>query len=246
MSYLPHKDDNYLAPHEYLGFEIKTDGFSSFQHPENKEYYFGYFLQDELILRSEGYEQIQGRDNGVSSVKRHMDEDVYYNIRQHPDGKWVLELRAGNNKEIARTPRVETRAEALTYLPSSLKIKFPKPSEKSAVDDDYLACKEYQNRARSEIFSDFTIFEQEGEFYFALVSKQGEVLLRGEGYMSKEARIKGIQSVLLNKQDRNQYKLKEHFGYHFVILRAKNNKEIARSCPKSELEAQSLIKWLTA
>lgn len=119
-------------------------------------------------------------------------------------------------------------------------------AEKLSRKDDYLACKEYEDRPRSEQHPEFTVFEENNEYYFALVDKDGKLLLRGEGYKTEAARAKGIEAVIKNKGDEKRYKIEENLGYHFVVLRSANNREIARSCPKTLGGAEALIALLIA
>ena len=240
-------EDNYLSPEKYSGYTPDSDGFARFMHPDNGQWYFAYHQYGELILRSEGYLQESGRDNGIASVKKYKDDDANYRVNMQPDGLWVLELWAANNKEIARSSRFSSETEARRRLPSALAIRsqmaFTSRSD-SAREDDYLTCKEYENQPRIPEHREFSLFEKGGEYYFSFMADQDEVLLRSEGYKSEDGRVNGMQSVLRNKGDRDRYRIEEKMGYYFVVLTAANRKEIARSCPKSESGALALLNLL--
>jgi uncharacterized protein YegP (UPF0339 family) len=249
MNSFSHNEDNYHPEHRYREHLPGEDGFARFHDPDNDQWYFAWFHNGDLILRSEGYTNEAARDNGLESVKQYMGDDENYNTEMLPDGKWILQLKAPNNKEIARSPRFDNEASARRLLPSAIALRdntLQHADAKLERVDDYLACKEYENRPRSEEFSGFTAFEHGGEYYFALVRDNGEVLLRGEGYRTPVARSHGMETVINNKGNKERYKVEEHLGYHFVILTAGNNQEIARSCPKSETAAMGLIALLTA
>lgn len=243
-----HIEDNYQPCERYEVQTPDSDGFARFGNPENNQWYFAYFSYGQLVLRSEGYASAAGRDNGIESVKRYKDDDANYRVSQQPDGKWVLELIAGNNKEIARSCRFDVIEDARKLLPGSLAAAATftsyRPSEK-AHDDDYLTCNEYAGQLHSPDDDRFTVFEKNGEYYFALVDQNGEVSLRGEGYQTPTGRLNGMKSVVNNMGDKNRYKIEEHLGYYFLILTAANSQEIARSCPLSESGASALLASLT-
>lgn len=248
MNSFKHNEDNYHPEDQYREHLPAQDGFARFQDPENGQWYFAYYHNDELILRSEGYSAQAGRDSGLESVKIHMADDSNYVTKMLPDGKWVLELRSGNNKEIARTPRFDEEHLAKMLLPSSIAARdtiHDTSEEKLRRKDDYLACKEYEYKERYIEHPQFTVFEHEREYYFALVDEEDEVLLRGEGYRTEAGRKNGMESVIRNKDNKDRYIIEENLGYHFVVLRSGNNQEIARSCPKSEEGAAALIALLT-
>ena len=249
MADVPHREDNYLPEYIYQENLPQKDNFARFDH--KGEWYFAYYQEEQMILRSEGYANEAGRDNGIESVVNHKDDNGNYTARMQPDGKWVLELRAKNNKEIARSCRFDDETAALHWLPSAIasrrkaKMEAAKHIPKGHVDDDYLRCKEYDGHPRTSEHSDFGTFEQDGEYYFVLYDRSGDVLLRSEGYKTESARDNGIESVIRNKPENDRYKIIERIGHYFVVLTAPNNKEIARSCPKTEVEALALIALLT-
>lgn len=240
-------EDNYLSPDHYLGHPIDVHGFARFTHPENGQFYFAYHQSGELILRSEGYLQESGRENGIASVKNYKDNDNNYRVQMQPDGQWVLGLWAANNKEIARSDRFPSESEARRRLPSALTVRsqmLTASNVESAREDDYLTCREYENQPRIPEHREFSLFEKNGEYYFGFMGDGDDVLLRSEGYKSEDGRVNGMQSVLRNKGDRERYKIEEKLGYYFVVLTAANRKEIARSCPKTHAGALALIDLL--
>jgi uncharacterized protein YegP (UPF0339 family) len=96
--------------------------------------------------------------------------------------------------------------------------------------DGYLACESYagHNDSPAEGFTTFT--DENGENYFAMVGKDGSVLLRSEGYPSVLARDNGLASVQKNREIKERYKVVEDGGQWYVTLKAGNHQEIARSC----------------
>lgn len=246
--------DNYLPSTKYQGHAKNENGFSAFS--EDGEFYFAYLDDNnQVILRSEGYQSEVSRNNGIASVMKNMDLDERYKALQLEDASWVLSLRAGNHQEIAQSSPVASEAEAKAFLPSErakareAALKMTSSASSGDAQDDYLICREYEARtsdSKSEKYPDFISFQHtNGEFYFAWVV-DGEVAMRSEGYASASARDNGIESVMKNRDNKDRYASVSAHGAHFLVLKAGNHQEIARSCPrKTEEETQtSLTKWL--
>ena len=102
------------------------------------------------------------------------------------------------------------------------------------VNNDYLGCDFYQNQAKDANTEGFVTFfdKKEAKYYFALVNPtDGKVILRSEGYPTEKAQQIGIASVTKNKVEEKQYSIVEDAKAFFIVLKAKNKVEIARSCP---------------
>ncbi len=226
-------------------------GFTAFQQAETGLYFFAMMDADgKTLLKSEGYPQIAARENGIHSVIKNRVNEAFYSVKQE-NGKYFLSLRAANFKEIARSCDVDTEAEALALMPyvmgqkirmskvETTVVEAPKEREVNKVDDDYLACKEYNDQTHhvsNQVHpqhADFTNFthESNGFHYFAWVDADGKTLMRSEGYPQIAARDNGLNSVLNNRETEERFSIVERAGHYFVILKAGNHQEIARSCP---------------
>ena len=110
-------------------------------------------------------------------------------------------------------------------------------------DDDYLACREYEGHADAGIdgFANFAKFTHSNEqHYFVCYDDRGKVIFRSEGYTTTSARDNGMASVNKNRELEERYSTMEKLGRYFVILKAGNHQEIARSCPyESEAAAMA-------
>lgn len=82
--------------------EGKEDGFETFKGKDG-EHYFTYFENGKIALISEGYPTAAVRDKGMASVEKNMPIEKRYVYGKGADGKDGFILRAGNNKEIARS-----------------------------------------------------------------------------------------------------------------------------------------------
>ena len=64
----------------------------------------------EIILRSEGYENKAGAENGIASVKANAPIDERYERRMSTNNKYFFNLRAANNQVIGTSEMYETAA----------------------------------------------------------------------------------------------------------------------------------------
>jgi uncharacterized protein YegP (UPF0339 family) len=107
--------------------------------------------------------------------------------------------------------------------------------------DDYLPCSVYVNQPLSADYHNVTTFfdEESSRFFFALIDREGKVLLKSEGYPQENACQTGLKSVLKNYSIEKQYSVKKEGDIFYLSLKAGNNREIARSCD-FESDAQAL------
>ncbi len=71
---------------------------------------------------------------------------------------------------------------------------------------------------------------KDGQFYFNLTAKNGQVILSSEGYKAKDSCENGIASVKKNSQNDNLFERKESKnGDPYFVLKATNGQEIGRS-----------------
>jgi uncharacterized protein YegP (UPF0339 family) len=111
--------------------------------------------------------------------------------------------------------------------------------------DDYLSLSEYKGHKPSDKNADFLIFSKDGEHYFGMLDKNGDVALRSEGYSSEAARDNGIESVIKNRTLEERFSISEKMKHFFISLKAGNHQEIAKSgALKSKAEAESYLAFL--
>jgi outer membrane protein OmpA-like peptidoglycan-associated protein/uncharacterized protein YegP (UPF0339 family) len=222
-------------------------GFFTFE--SEGSHYFSFIENGRVVLCSEGYTTESGRDNGIASVQKNMALEERYSVVQIENGKWVMTLKAGNHKEIARSCEVASKEEAKSFLPSErTKAKLEQPitvlsdvSKKSDIstDDNYMICREYEEQFSEAKLADGIIkfqHESNNQFYFAWYNSDGSVKMRSEGYLTSSACDNGIEALKKNRNNKERYSNLEYKGAHFLILKAGNNKEIARSCPKKSAD----------
>jgi len=239
--------DEYLPCEEYNGKE----GFIKLFREDEKRYYFAFNAPSgETYLRSQGYQNEPGRDNGINSVIKNAQLDERWQIRyDEKENYHYYSLKAGNRQEIARSCRYGTKEEmekdyawvrgeesiigtganevdGVRYSVDTLIAKEgPEIVYKKNVDD-YLPCEEYKGDVG------FTKFTKEKEFYFGFNGEDGNTYLRSEVYANEHGRDNGIDSVIRNapKNERWNTGYEYEKKYHYYSLKAGNGQEIARSC----------------
>jgi outer membrane protein OmpA-like peptidoglycan-associated protein/uncharacterized protein YegP (UPF0339 family) len=243
-----HEDYLPCSAYENQPAHATEAGFCAFYDEASQRYFFATLDADgKVLLKSEGYPQLAARENGIQSVIKNRVNRDYYSVKED-GGKYYLSLRAANYREIARSCSVDTEAEALALIDyaSGAKIRkaapaamaaAPTQSESERVEDNYLACREYQNHGAADA-NGMTKWQKEGgENYFTWLNNDGSVKMRSEGYPTAGARDNGYNSVLKNRELKERYSIKEVAGRYFVILKAGNHQEIARSCPYNSMAA---------
>ena len=252
-------NEDYLHCSAYEGQALHPTeaNFTAFFHEESKLNFFALLDADgAVLLKSEGYPQEASRENGIQSVIKNRPNRDFYSVKEL-EGEYYLSLRAANYREIARTCRHKTEAEALALLPFVTGQQIRKRVVTEAVaaatattaahsndrrEDDYLACHFYENHPSVNHEDGMVKFTHEnGKNYFAWYDKNNQLLLRSEGYPTTAARDNGYASVLKNRDLEERYAIEEKMGYYFAYLKAGNHQEIARGCGKKTYEEAAAL-----
>ncbi len=245
------REDDYLPCRSYEAHindkSAKYDDFIVFE--EKGDYFFAWVDGDKVVMRSERYTTEKARDNGIESVIKNRKIEERFSVEEKLGYHFAV-LKAGNYQEIARSCGDKDKTAVMYWFPSATKKRKEEAKKKAAAaavpiaattsakrEDDYLACREYRNRKRSDKYSDFSLFEKKDLFYFAMLDKDGDAKLRSEGYKSDKGRENGIRSVIKNRDIEGRYSIEEKRGKYFVVLKAGNNQEIGRSCPYDDRAA---------
>lgn len=203
----------------------KKEGFESFKG-EDGEHYFAYIKDGKLALISEGYPTATVRDKGLASVEKNMKTESRYVFGKGADGKAGFALRAGNNKEIARSVSYDTAAAAAAGAAALYAIKATRAAN---VEQNYqpLAFYEKATTGKEDGFESFK--GEDGEYYFTYF-ENGKIALISEGYPTAAVRDKGLASVQKNMTLEDRYVFGTGAdGKDGFVLRAGNHKEVARS-----------------
>ncbi|MES2646609.1 MAG: YegP family protein [Bacteroidota bacterium] len=86
----------------------------------------------------------------------------------------------------------------------------------------------------------FQLFQssKNGQFYFHLTAGNGEIILSGEGYTSKQSCLNGISSVKVNASRDFGYPLNDGYGNYTFNLESTNGEIIGRSENYTSLKAR--------
>ena len=240
-------------------------GLVKFTHANGQHYFAWYDDDNALLMRSEGYSTTSARDNGMASVSKNRDLEERYSVLEKFSRYFTI-LKAGNHQEIARSCPYDTEGGAMALFPDArAKFAADKAAAFAAIaekakaaalaataataaaatlvadperrEDNYLHCRDYENHGSADA-NGFTKWQyKQGEHYFTWLTEGGAVKMRSEGYPTTAARNNGVDSVIRNRDNKNRYEIIEKSGKQFVILKAGNHQEIARSCPKDNLAA---------
>lgn len=227
-----HKQDEYLAPSDYLGHTKDEAGFSKFEN--DGSFYFSKVDGDRVVFMSQGYTSEAGRDNGVESVKKNMVLEERYEVAQY-ENKWYVSLKAGNRQEIAVSPLLDTKEAAMALVPGA-NIAASETSQSADVlksedkEDDYLITKEYEGHPVNDKENNVALFKHEnGQYYFALYNADGSVKLRSEGFETAKNRDQELSGVLKYHNDESMYSIIQKGKYSMRVLKDKNGNEVGRS-----------------
>jgi uncharacterized protein YegP (UPF0339 family)/outer membrane protein OmpA-like peptidoglycan-associated protein len=240
--------DGYLPCESYAGHsDSPAEDFRIFQNAESGEYYFTLLSKTgNIVFRSEGYTTTAARDNGVASVQKNKEIRERYSVVEE-DGKHYVILKAGNHQEIGRSCPYDSTDALFGLFPfmaagSTAALSFDDtPSVPDVVEtskagneiDEYLPCEAYSGHLDTPA-DGIRTFSKNGMYYFSVLDKDGNVSMRSESYPTTAARDNGVASVLKNRDNKDRYAEIEENGVHYIILKAGNHQEIARSCPSDK------------
>jgi uncharacterized protein YegP (UPF0339 family) len=208
----------------------------------NGQYYFSFKnpADDKTILMNSDVRGFGSEADADAGVKRAIDNanvESNYDGRATKNGKFWFYLTDGKGNNVGKSiffgsEEDMQRAVGLLLGPVA---GIAQPAAANANDnnqDEYLPVANYQSNSgsKSDINGDFITFEQDGQYYFAWMV-DGKVYMRSQGYTAESGRDNGINSVIKNRELEERYAEYSEGGDNFVILKAGNNQEIARSGP---------------
>jgi hypothetical protein len=202
---------------------VPNPKFQIFEGIDN-EYYFRLRAQNgEIILQSENYTTKSGAQSGVGSVQRHSDDRKNYEVRKAENGSWYFVLRSDNKilpgQVIGISEMYETEEAAHNGIASVMAVAPTAPLE-----DETKGARVFDH-PKYQIFRG-----KDGEFYFRLTARNGEILLSSEGYKVKSSAANGIASVRKNADEANRFERKVAAnGEFYFVLKAANGEIIGES-----------------
>ena len=237
--------------------KARENGFAKFE--KDGAYYFALYQDGDIVMLSQAYKGIAGRDNGIESVKKNRRITKRYRFDDRAGKKYGFGLYAGNGQEIAISANLSSRAEAERVagrLNGSVKKSVAKPKaapkkptkkktapKKKAVaakaapkkraasdEDNYKRLSFYERQTKGRKNGIESFKGDDGQYYFAHF-ENGKIRLISEGYPTTTARDTGVASVEKNikLEKRYDYRGPLKNGKYEYRLKAGNGKEIARS-----------------
>lgn len=226
-------NDDYLSCKSYAGHDAdpKNPGFSLFQDKKSNKYYFAYVDSDNnVLLTSEGYVDLKSRKNGIASVLKNLNIEGRLSI-QNDKKKYFVVLKAGNNKEIARSCEFNSQPNAIEIL-EKLSNNDSKPASKEDGNttlsylDGFLAVEDYLDKARiwdSYGITGFVKFQAEdGKHYFGVYNPDATLYLRSQGFGTEDERDNAfdlMESTILLEEN---YKIDNNEGLYYAVLFEEN------------------------
>jgi len=235
--------------------KARENGFAKFE--KDGAYYFALYQHGDIVMLSQSYKGIAGRDNGIESVKKNRRIAKRYRFDNRSGGKYGFGLYAGNGQEIAISANLSSRAEAERVAgrlngsvksPAKPKAAPKKPVKRKAApkrkvaakaapkkraandEDNYQRLAFYQKHTKGRKNGIEKFKGNDGEYYFAHF-ENNKIRLISESYPTAAARDTGAASVQKNikLEKRYDYRGPLKNGKYDFRLKAGNGKEIARS-----------------
>lgn len=202
--------------------EINT-GFTPFSI--GNTHYFAYYFGRKLILMSQGYKSIPGRDNGIESVKTNMRIKGRYKFHQdEASGKYYFDLIAGNYQGVARSAWF--KSELVARAMANILI-----DEIGSEADEPLV---YHPEAFFDLHINgvphgFDAFEVEGGYYFTY-NQNDKIILMSQAQTTASLRDALVDKVRAHMQHEEWYEYRSIDAYqHDFRIVDVDDHELARS-----------------
>jgi uncharacterized protein YegP (UPF0339 family) len=138
-------------------------------------------LNGEAVLRSEGYASKQKAQQGVDSIKANAPDESKYDVRETRDDRFYFNLKAANGEVIGTSEIYSTRANAQRGADTVRQL---------VRDANRVAAVDARREPRWETFKGL-----DDQHYFHLRAGNGEIVLRSEGYSTRDKMLSGITGL---------------------------------------------------
>jgi hypothetical protein len=191
--------------------------FETFVGNDGQHYFSLVAGNGQNVLRSEGYATAMGAVAGMKSVVANGVDSKNFEILQAKNGEFYFNLKSAANGQIVATSETyvtESNAKrAATTVQKLLLVSGANPELIPAL-----------KRERFEVFTG-----EDKKSYFHLRAGNGEIVLQSQGYTTRTAALKGVDSVKANGGSDARWEVTETVDGQFGIrLKAANGQIIAR------------------
>jgi len=181
-------------------------------------------------LKSQGYKQKAGAENGIKSVRENAAIAERFENRDDKNGDPYFVLKAGNGEIIGMSEMYEGGAAGRDNGIASVTKNAP-----DATFEDYTGAEEEPAeppQKKAKRMGKFELFKSEknDQFYFRLKASNGEIILASEGYKAKAGAENGIRSVRENAAIPERFEKRDNKnGDPYFVLKAGNGEIIGVS-----------------
>ncbi len=189
--------------------------FELFVGQDGQTYFHLIAKNGEKVLLSEGYSSRKAAEAGVKACQKSGADANNYDLRQAKNGQYYFDLLADNGEILGTSELYVSKSNAVKAI--------------GAVVSVVLASKDIANAPVQT--ASFVAFKGiDGNFYFHLRAKNGQIVLQSQGYAKKSGAEVGIASVQSNGTSEANFELRQAVdGRSYFVLVAKNGKVIGQS-----------------
>ena len=110
------------------------------------------------------------------------------------------------------------------------------------VVDDYLACREYENRAITDAKNNVAVFKHtDDQHYFVIYNKGGTIRLRSEGFKTVEDLNVELTLALKHLDNESMYSILRRGEYYLKVLKDETGREVGRGCLQKDVAPPPVV-----
>lgn len=159
--------------------------FEIFKGKDDQFYVRLFATNGQNILSGEGYSSRATAEDAIKSIKANAADKGQFEMRETSNGQPYFVLKAKNGAIIGRSETYSSQANADNGVASVMK------NAAGAELEDLTAADAPKRKAEFEMFNG-----SRGGVFFRMRAKNGEILFVSQGYASKQAAQKGIETIV--------------------------------------------------
>lgn len=194
---------------------VRTGRFEVFKGSDGKYYVHLLAVNGQQVLSMQGYTTQANAKKGITSVKANIAADATVEFRTAADGRVYFVVKGSNGEVVASSELYSTRSNADRALTSA------RSTAATATTVTYR-----EAPAAYQVFKGL-----DGQYYFHVRAKNGEILVQSEGYASRANAVSGAGSVTTNGTNNANYEVRSAVGgqAYFLVKSSTNSNVLAWS-----------------
>ena len=194
---------------------VRTGRFEVFKGADGKFYVHLLATNGQQVLGLQAYTTQSAAKTGIASVKTNVAVDASVEFRTAADGRSYFVVKGGNGAVVGNSELYASRSNADRALSSA------RATAKTAVT---VLFKEAP--AAYQVFKGL-----DGQYYFHVRAKNGDILVQSEGYTSRANAVSGAASVTENGTNNANYEVRaaSNGQAYYVVKSAANSNILAWS-----------------